>query len=65
MLAVSARSGGPRQIGASVAGCVSSTSGRRPEAAFYMLFIYSKAEQGDLTAAHTRLLGRLVREEFK
>ena len=35
------------------------------EAAFYMLYAYAKAEQGDLTAAQTRVLGRLVREEFK
>ena len=35
------------------------------EAAFYMLHAYAKAEQGDLTAAQTRVLGRLVREEFK
>lgn len=32
---------------------------------FYMLFVYSKSEQGDLTAEQTRQLGRLVREEFK
>lgn len=31
----------------------------------YMLFVYSKSEQGDLTAEQTRQLGRLVREEFK
>ena len=30
----------------------------------YMLFLYRKNEQGDLTAAQTRVLGRLVREEF-
>jgi mRNA-degrading endonuclease RelE of RelBE toxin-antitoxin system len=35
------------------------------ETAFYMLYAYAKAEQGDLTAAQTRMLGRLVREEFK
>jgi hypothetical protein len=35
------------------------------EHAFYMLYAYTKAEQGDLTAAQTRQLGRLVREEFK
>ena len=35
------------------------------EQAFYMLYAYTKAEQGDLTAAQTRQLGRLVREEFK
>ena len=31
----------------------------------YMLYVYAKNEQGDLTAAQTRLLARLVREEFK
>lgn len=35
------------------------------EAAFHMLYVYSKAAQGDLTVAQTRILGRLVREEFK
>ena len=35
------------------------------ERAFYMLYIYAKSEQGDLTAAQARVLGRLVREEFK
>lgn len=35
------------------------------EAAFYMLYLYAKNEQGDLTAEQVRLLGRLVREEFK
>jgi len=37
----------------------------RTEAAFYMLYAYAKAAQGDLTRAQTRGLGRLVREEFK
>ena len=32
---------------------------------FYMVYAYTKAEQGDLTAAQTRQLSRLVREEFK
>src|SRR6266850_4075740 len=32
------------------------------ERAFYMLYIYAKSEQGDLTAAQARVLGRLVRE---
>lgn len=36
-----------------------------PERVFYMLYAYSKSEQGDLTSAQTRVLGRLVREEFK
>jgi hypothetical protein len=35
------------------------------ERAFYMLYAYTKAEQGDLTPAQARALGRLVREEFK
>lgn len=35
------------------------------EHAFYMLYVFTKTEQGDLTAAQTRVLGRLVREEFK
>jgi hypothetical protein len=35
------------------------------EEAFYMLYAYAKNEQGDLTAAQTRALGQLVREEFK
>ena len=37
----------------------------RSSARFYMLFMYRKNEQGDLTAAQTRLLARLVREEFE
>ena len=32
---------------------------------FYMLYAFSKTEQGDLTPSQTRTLGRLVREEFK
>ena len=35
------------------------------ETVFYMLYAYTKGEQGDLTAAQARTLGRLVREEFK
>jgi len=31
----------------------------------YMLFLYRKNEQGDLTATQTRDLARLVREEFQ
>ena len=30
-----------------------------------MLYAYTKNEQGDLTAAQTQMLGRLVRKEFK
>ena len=35
------------------------------EKAFYMLYGYSKNEQDDLTPAQARMLGQLVREEFK
>ena len=35
------------------------------EAAFYMLYAYSKNEQGDLTPIQVKALGRLVREELK
>ena len=35
------------------------------ETAFYMLYVYAKAAQGDLTPAQTRHLARVVREEFK
>jgi mRNA-degrading endonuclease RelE of RelBE toxin-antitoxin system len=30
----------------------------------YLLYLYAKNEQGDLTPAQIRILGRLVREEF-
>jgi mRNA-degrading endonuclease RelE of RelBE toxin-antitoxin system len=33
--------------------------------AFYMLYLYAKNEQGDLTPAQVKVLRRLVREEFK
>ena len=33
--------------------------------AFYMVYAYTKSEQGDLTGAQTLQLGRVVREEFK
>jgi mRNA-degrading endonuclease RelE of RelBE toxin-antitoxin system len=37
-----------------------------PEAeTFYMLYAYSKAEQGDLTPQQLRVLSRLVREELQ
>ena len=32
---------------------------------FYMLYVYSKSEQGDLSRAQVNALGRLVREELK
>jgi len=35
------------------------------ESIVYMLLAYSKEEQDDLSAAQTRLLMRLVKEEFK
>ncbi|MEO8621260.1 MAG: type II toxin-antitoxin system RelE/ParE family toxin [bacterium] len=31
----------------------------------YMLYVYAKNEQGDLTSAQLKILARLVREEFK
>ena len=31
----------------------------------FMLFLYGKNEQGDLTATQVRTLARLVREEFR
>jgi hypothetical protein len=35
------------------------------EETFYVLYAYSKTEQGDLTRAQVRLLAQLVREEFR
>ena len=35
------------------------------EHAFFMLYAYSKNDQADLTLAQARLLGHIVREEFK
>jgi mRNA-degrading endonuclease RelE of RelBE toxin-antitoxin system len=32
---------------------------------FYMLFVYLKTEQGDLTPEQIRILGKLVHKEFK
>ena len=32
---------------------------------FYMLYVYSKAEKGDLSRTQVEALARLVREEFK
>lgn len=37
----------------------------KARATCYMLFLYRKNEQGDLTAAQLRTLARLVREEFR
>lgn len=38
---------------------------RPEERVFYMLYVYSKKDQGNLTPAQVRVLGALVREEFK
>lgn len=35
------------------------------ETTVYMLYLYAKNEQGDLSRTQVRLLARLVREEFK
>ena len=37
----------------------------KAQAVCYMLFLYKKNEQGDLTVAQVRTLAQLVREEFK
>lgn len=37
----------------------------KEEDTFYMLFVYTKNEKEDLTSTQLRVLGRLVREEFK
>lgn len=37
----------------------------KPTDTFYMLFVYTKQEQGDLTPEQAKILGKLVREEFK
>ena len=37
----------------------------KPTETFYMLFVYTKREQGDLTSEQTRIHGKLVRKEFK
>lgn len=36
-----------------------------PTETLYMLFAYSKNEQGDLTAGQVRAISRLLREEFE
>lgn len=36
-----------------------------PTETFYMLYAYTKQEQGDLTPHQVKVLRRLVREEFK
>ena len=35
------------------------------ETVFYMLYVYAKTEQGDLTASQVRHLAGLIRREFK
>ena len=37
----------------------------KPTSTCYMLFLYRKNQQGDLTAAQVRVLAKLVREEFR
>lgn len=37
----------------------------KARATCYMLYLYQKNEQGDLTASEIRMLARLVREEFR
>ena len=37
----------------------------RSTVTIYMLFLYTKSEQGDLSARQIRTLGRIVREEFR
>ena len=32
---------------------------------YYMLYLYAKNEQGDLTSAQLKTLAKLVREEFR
>lgn len=36
-----------------------------PSETFYMLYLYAKNEQGDLTSAQLKLLRRIVEEEFR
>jgi mRNA-degrading endonuclease RelE of RelBE toxin-antitoxin system len=37
----------------------------KPTETVYMLYAYTKPEQGDLTADQVKVLGRLVRKEFR
>jgi hypothetical protein len=46
-------------------GCRISYYWERKQQTIYMLFIYAKSTQEDLTPAQARMLSRLVREEFK
>jgi mRNA-degrading endonuclease RelE of RelBE toxin-antitoxin system len=65
------RSGGLRKVRWSRAGAGKRGGVRviyywdRPTETFYMLFAYSKADQGDLTAQQLRVLSRLIREELQ
>ncbi len=61
----SASFGGRHRTPESAVPCESSTTGPPDESVFEMLFVYSKTEQGDLTAAQVSILGRPVWEEFK
>ena len=38
---------------------------RKANSTCYLLFLYQKNEQGDLSATQIRMLARLVREEFR
>jgi mRNA-degrading endonuclease RelE of RelBE toxin-antitoxin system len=37
----------------------------KPAETFFMLFAYTKQEQGDLTPKQVKILGQLIRKEFK
>jgi mRNA-degrading endonuclease RelE of RelBE toxin-antitoxin system len=37
----------------------------KPTETIFMLFVYTKQEQADLTPSQVKALGRIVREEFK
>lgn len=37
----------------------------KPTQTFYLLYVYTKQEQGDLTPQQVKVLSRLVREEFE
>jgi mRNA-degrading endonuclease RelE of RelBE toxin-antitoxin system len=64
-------SGGLRKLRWSVAGRGKRGGARviyywdKPTGTFYMLFAYTKNEQGDLTREQVKILGKLVRKEFK
>jgi hypothetical protein len=64
-------SGGLRKLRWSVPGLGKRGSARviycwnKPTETFFMLFAYTKQEQGDLTPKQVKILGQLVRKEFK